>query len=97
MRCSLLLAAATAFTAVSAVPAGRSTHVLHEKREYEPHTWGKRSRALGHETIPIRIGLVQKNLEHADRYMADVSDPASPNFGKMVSVPAYGFQSHTDN
>jgi len=80
MRISIFVVAATVFSTCSAAPAP-SNHVLHEKRSGVPHQWAKRSRAPGHEVLPIRIGLLQRNLEHADRFIYDVSDPKSPNFG----------------
>jgi tripeptidyl-peptidase-1 len=63
-------------------------HVLHEKRNGEPHQWAKHARAAAHEELPIRIGLRQRNLEHAERFILDVSDPDSLNFGKAGIVPS---------
>jgi tripeptidyl-peptidase-1 len=57
------------------------THVVHEKRRVVPMAWTKHSRALGHEVLPVRIGLKQRNLEHSDRFLEDISDPDSPHFG----------------
>ncbi|KAF2721829.1 subtilisin-like protein [Polychaeton citri CBS 116435] len=34
----------------------------------------------------MRIGLRQRNLEHVERYLLDVSDPSSGNFGKHWSA-----------
>lgn len=79
----------TLASSISAVPifssssSSSSSHVLHEKRDEGPQSlWTRHSRAQGHERLPIRIGLKQRNLEHADRFIQDVSDPTSPNFGK---------------
>jgi len=57
------------------------THVVHEKRDALPIAWTKRSRAPRDAVLPVRIGLKQRNLEHGDRFLYDISDPDSPNFG----------------
>ena len=76
------LVVATFISLCSAAPAsGTTNHVLHEKRDGLPHQWAKRDRAAGHHMMPIRIALRQRNLEHTDNYIYDVSDPGSPNFG----------------
>lgn len=69
---------------ISAIPT--TNHVLHEKRSDGPHSaWKKHSRAVGSEILPVRIGLKQRNLKHAERFIHDISDPSSPNFGKHWS------------
>lgn len=89
MRLLSVVAAASFVCACCAAPGNLySNHILHEKRDGVPHQWGKRDRAAGHEVMPIRIGLRQRNLEHAERYMYEVSDPTSPNFGKTwMQIP----------
>ncbi|KAG9384605.1 aorsin precursor [Pyrenophora tritici-repentis] len=64
--------------------ANPSTHTrtLHEKRDALPSAWTKQSRAPRDAILPVRIGLKQRNLEHGDRFLHDISDPDSPNFGK---------------
>ena len=62
-----------------------SKHVLHEKGDAEHYSWSKRERAPGHLQLPIKIALQEQNLENADTYLYDVSDPASPNFGLFSS------------
>jgi hypothetical protein len=59
-----------------------TTHSVHEKRDALPVAWNKHSRAARDAVLPVRIGLKQRNLEHSDRFLEDVSDPDSPNFGK---------------
>nr|POF27611.1 tripeptidyl-peptidase sed1 [Quercus suber] len=81
MRFSLLCLSATLLGFATAAPSV-NTHVLHEKRDGHPIAWTKHSRAEGHLLLPIRIGLNQRNLEHGDRFLDDISDPDSPNFGK---------------
>lgn len=59
-----------------------STHVTHEKRQAVPIAWTKHTRAPKDAILPARIGLNQRNLEHSDRFLHDISDPDSPNFGE---------------
>lgn len=58
------------------------SHVVHEKREALPIAWTKQSRAPRDAILPVRIGLNQRNLEYSDQFVADISDPESPNFGE---------------
>lgn len=83
---SLVLAIGSS-SALAVAVAGRTSprydaHVLHEKRNGEPIAWQKDARAARHHVLPIRIGLKQRNLEHAERFIYDISDPESPNYGK---------------
>jgi hypothetical protein len=65
-----------------AVSSPFETHAVHEKRHSLPIAWTKQSRARSDTIVPVRIGLNQRNLEHGDRFLDDISDPESPNFGK---------------
>jgi hypothetical protein len=60
-----------------------STHTVHEKRHALPVAWTKHSRAQKDVIVPVRVGLKQRNLEHSDRFLEDISDPDSPNFGRL--------------
>lgn len=62
-----------------------STHTVHEKRHALPIAWTKHSRAAKSAILPVRIGLNQRNLEHSDRFLDDISNPDSPNFGTHES------------
>jgi tripeptidyl-peptidase I len=64
-----------------AAAAPSETHAVHEKRHAAPFAWKRHSRAVKEQVLPIRIGLKQRNLEHADRFIQDVADPDSPNYG----------------
>jgi tripeptidyl-peptidase-1 len=86
MRFSTAVAAATLLLSCSAAPAS-SKHVVHEKRNGKPHQWEKRDRAVAGHLLPIKIGLRQRNLENAEQFMYDVSDPSSPNFGTFSKTP----------
>ncbi|KAH8810891.1 peptidase S8/S53 domain-containing protein [Xylogone sp. PMI_703] len=82
MRFSTVVATAALALTCSAAPSLSSRHVLHEKREAAPHEWEKRDRALAHQVLPIRLALRERNIENAEQYIYDVSDPSSANFGK---------------
>src|SRR5690242_17264883 len=66
-----------------AVGSPHGSHVVHEKRDTMPVAWTKHSRAPKDTVLPVRIGLTQRNLEHSDRFLDDISDPESPNFGRQ--------------
>ena len=88
MRSAIFLAVAIGgwFTAAAPAPgAAAEPHVLHEKRDGAPIAWKKYGRAAGHERIPVRIALKQRNLEHADRFLDQISHPDSPNYGQCLS------------
>jgi tripeptidyl-peptidase-1 len=58
-------------------------HVVHEKRGTIPPSWRKHGRVSKDAVLPIRIGLVQNNLDKGYSYLMDVSDPRSENYGKF--------------
>ena len=64
------------------VPA---THEVHEKRDVLHPRWTRRDRVHPRSVLPMRIGLAQ-NLEDAESYIMDVSDPDSPNFAQYWSL-----------
>ena len=70
MRLSAIVAVAFAACSYAApyVPA----HAIHEKRDYTPSDWVKRSRVPATATIPVRIGLTQSNLEKGYDFLMDV-------------------------
>ncbi|KAK3680269.1 hypothetical protein LTR78_000647 [Recurvomyces mirabilis] len=93
-----LLTLVTAFAGLAtALPSGEP-HIVHEKRDGHPHAWDKHARAERSTILPVRIGLKQQNLEHGDRFLADISDPESANFGKHWSAEkvANMFMPHPD-
>lgn len=58
-------------------------HVVHEKRDGEPTAWIRHERADTNAILPLRIGLKQSNLEHMHKFVDDISNPKSANFGKQ--------------
>ncbi|KAK4631410.1 Tripeptidyl-peptidase sed1 [Fulvia fulva] len=56
--------------------------VLHEERDGGGMDWSKGGRVQGGLVLPLRIGLKQRNLENAEKYVWDVADPDSPNYGR---------------
>lgn len=83
---TLLLVAATALT-TSATPVGPSRdgdHVEHERRSLRT-PWSRATRLPRSHTLPLRIGLTQRNLDRADDFISGVADPSSPSYGKHWS------------
>ncbi|KAI1322779.1 peptidase S8/S53 domain-containing protein [Xylariaceae sp. FL0255] len=93
---NLLVAAVTAATCLA---APSSKHIVHEKRSASPHLWEKRHRAIRSQTLPIRIGLRQRNLDNIERYIYEIADPESPSFGKHWTPEqvANTFSPHPDS
>lgn len=59
-----------------------SPYVVHEKRTSIPSGWSLARRHDASSTIPLRFALKQKNIENVGDFLLEVSDPASPNYGK---------------
>ena len=75
----LLLLAVAAIGNTAPAP---SSHVVHEARDRIHPRWTKLDRVASHMKLPMRIGLKQSNLDRADDFLEDISDPYSPNYGK---------------
>ena len=72
MRFSLL-ATTTALAALAAAgPAVPTSYVLHEKREFLPKKWVKRSRLDNEIKLPMRIGMTQSNLDIGEELLMEV-------------------------
>jgi tripeptidyl-peptidase I len=86
--CSLIVAALQNITPGLALPLdNRSDYILHEKRDaFDTAAWQPGTRVAPDAIIPLRVGLVQTNLEHGYDRLQTVSDPASPEFGKHLSA-----------
>ncbi|MCJ1435182.1 hypothetical protein MMC27_004553 [Xylographa pallens] len=82
MQLSLItLACVLAATAV-ALPASVS-YVVHEKRSMLS-SWVARTdvKPNGRIILPVRIGLMQSNLDRGHDILMDIADPSSENYGK---------------
>ena len=66
---------------VGGLPAPAS-HVVHEERDAASERWLKRDRVPSHAILPVRVGLMQSNLDNAHEHLMDIAHPASPNYGK---------------
>ena len=80
-----LLLAALAGQAVAFPTAEK--YVVHERRDGLPVAWKRHSKAFSLQALPIRIWLKQRNLHHATRFIDDVADPDSPNYGTYFYLP----------
>jgi len=82
MRLSILWSLFLGGLAYGATIDRRNDHVVHEKRSGAPLEWSKHRRAPASQILPMRIGLKQRNLEHADRFIYEITDPSSSRYGK---------------
>ncbi|CAK7211597.1 hypothetical protein SCUCBS95973_001169 [Sporothrix curviconia] len=62
------------------------THILHER---QPGTWARRwertKRVPLDATLPMRIGLKQRNVDDGHARLMAITDPSSPDYGKHMS------------
>lgn len=91
-----LLTLVAAFAGFASALPSAEPHVLHEKRDGLPVAWRHHSRAERSTVLPVRIGLKQRNLELGSRYIADVADPKSPNFGMYYPQWPVDFGTYTN-
>lgn len=87
---SAVITAILALTCAAA-PHPRSAWVQHEKRDATSHQWQRRDRAVPGHVIPINIALRERNIENTARYVEEVSDPKSPNFGMSLDAKTCHF------
>ena len=71
MRLSSLALAVALVAEAIAIPTV-SNHVLHERRDMPMRNWVKRSRVHGASSLPVRIGLTQRNLNRAEDLLMEV-------------------------
>jgi tripeptidyl-peptidase-1 len=72
MHFSSFTAVAVLVVAAVAAPSNIQRHVLHEKRETARSSWIKRDRLRPDVKLPMRIGLVQSNLDQGHDLLMDV-------------------------
>ncbi|KAJ5087399.1 hypothetical protein N7456_011015 [Penicillium angulare] len=82
MKLSIVLLGAAA-AGVAAVPT--SNYKVHERRDFIPSSWTEGKRLDGFASLPVRIGLVQNNLESGHDLLMEMSNPASGHYGKHMS------------
>lgn len=73
MRSSIVLLSSLLATSL-AVPAPVKRHVMHERRDVLPSSWNEARRVDGRTTLPVRIGLVQPNLDQGHDLLMDMYD-----------------------
>lgn len=57
-------------------------HTVHEERSHLPQHWEKRAGGLDkRKIIPVRFNVVQRNMDRAEEFLMEVSDPKSPKYG----------------
>jgi tripeptidyl-peptidase-1 len=49
-----------------------NSHVVHEKRDSAPRAWVKRGVISSRTTLPMRIGLKQRDLHLGEEFLLDV-------------------------
>ncbi|KEZ39302.1 Tripeptidyl-peptidase sed1 [Scedosporium apiospermum] len=59
-------------------------HVQHEKRSTRSN-WSKYIRLPRSYSLPVRIGLTQRNLDKANEFVSEIADPRSPSYGRHWS------------
>lgn len=69
-----------------AAPSSTVHHVVHERRAAEPLDWALSRRLESDKVLPMRFGLVQKNLDRLEAMLMSVSHPDSPTYGQHFSA-----------
>ncbi|OQO09603.1 hypothetical protein B0A48_05005 [Cryoendolithus antarcticus] len=72
---------ATAYAAPGAVPG----HVIHERKSEAQSSWKRAARVGPDAIIPVRIGLVQSNMDVGHDRLMSLSDPNSKQYGQHLS------------
>lgn len=82
MYSSVLLSFLAAFPFVAPHP---TTHILHEKRDFNLSGAIDRRRIDGDVLLPMRIGLKPNAdaMENGEEWLMAISDPTSPDYGKF--------------
>ncbi|KAJ5729534.1 uncharacterized protein N7483_004042 [Penicillium malachiteum] len=80
----LLLGAAAAGVIAAPAPAPHDLK-LHERRDFIPTSWSEERRLDASTSLPVRIGLVQSNLDYGHELLMQMSNPASSRYGKHMT------------
>lgn len=82
MALSRLLFLATLAVSVVSTPSGLGPRTVHGASDTIPRGWSAHRRADPDAVVPLKLALVQSNLDKLDEYLLDIADPFSPNYGK---------------
>ncbi|KAH8112254.1 subtilisin-like protein [Phellopilus nigrolimitatus] len=65
-----------------------SPHVVHERRAFSPEArgWRLARRLEPHATLPLKIGLAQRNMHTLEDVLMAVAHPESPDYGRHWSA-----------
>jgi tripeptidyl-peptidase-1 len=85
MRFSIVTVAAVLAALAEASPFA-GTHVVHEKRDAPLKKWVKRDALNPRAVLPMRIGLVQSNLDKGHDMLMGMSDMESSQYGKHMTA-----------
>ena len=69
-------------TGLACPTLARASLVVHQGRSTITPGWSLHRRADLSAMIPLKIALVQSNLDNLDAYLLDIADPGSSNYGK---------------
>ncbi|KAJ5739107.1 hypothetical protein N7533_011891 [Penicillium manginii] len=72
--------------ASSSLAAPTPNYEVHERRDFIPSSWVEEKRLDASAFLPVRIGLVQNNLDHGHELLMGMSDPNSARYGKHMSA-----------
>lgn len=83
----LLQATALVLFVCSVLATPLNSHVQHEKRASSSNSpWRRNGQVHSESIIPLRIGLVQSNLELGNSHLEAISHPGSPRYGQHLSA-----------
>jgi tripeptidyl-peptidase-1 len=83
MRVTSYTAGLWLLAAIASARVVPDSHVLHEERdEALGSRLVKRERFPQAQRLPMRVGLKQNNLDHAEQYLMEVSHPLSEKYGQ---------------
>lgn len=89
---ALLLVGVVVIVTLSSQPSSAASVLLkesslqeHERRSVAPVGWTQGQRLSKRSTLPIRIALKQRNIDHLDAHLMSVSQPDSEHYGKHWS------------
>ncbi|KAF2170925.1 hypothetical protein M409DRAFT_18896 [Zasmidium cellare ATCC 36951] len=73
---------ATCLCGGTSFPAGSPTAIHEERRGLSVGRYEKLSRVHGDAVVPVRIALVQSNIDRGYEHLMEVSHPSSASYGK---------------